>query len=110
MKLISGGQTGADRAALDVALELGLDHGGWVPKGRAAEDGPLPDRYRVRETPSEDRAERTERNVADVEATLLVGGQGRSAPGSHGHGCSLNEAAARRTGRASRRSSTCPRR
>ena len=72
MKLISGGQTGADRAALDIAMELGLDHGGWVPKGRAAEDGPLPSRYRVRETPSEDRAERTERNVVDSDATLLV--------------------------------------
>ncbi len=72
MRLISGGQTGADRAALDVALELGLDHGGWVPKGRAAEDGPLPGRYRVRETPSEDRAERTMRNVADSDATLLI--------------------------------------
>lgn len=72
MKLISGGQTGSDRAALDVALELGIDHGGWVPKGRAAEDGPLPGRYRVRETPSEDRAERTERNVADSDATLLI--------------------------------------
>ena len=72
MKLVSGGQTGADRAALDVALELGIDHGGWVPKGRAAEDGPLPDRYRVRETPTEDPAERTERNVADSDATLLI--------------------------------------
>ena len=72
MRLISGGQTGADRAALDVALELGIDHGGWVPKGRAAEDGPLPNRYRVRETPSEDRAGRTERNVADSDATLLI--------------------------------------
>ena len=72
MKLVSGGQTGADRAALDVALELGIDHGGWVPKGRAAEDGRLPDRYRVRETPSDDQAERTERNVADSDATLLI--------------------------------------
>ena len=72
MRLVSGGQTGADRAALDVALELGLDHGGWAPKGRAAEDGPLPDRYRVRETPSEDPAERTERNVAGSDATLLI--------------------------------------
>ena len=72
MRLVSGGQTGADRAALDVALELGIDHGGWVPKGRAAEDGPLPDRYGVRETPSDDPAERTERNVADSDATLLI--------------------------------------
>jgi hypothetical protein len=72
MRLTSGGQTGADRAALDIAIELGIDHGGWVPKGRAAEDGPLPTRYRVRETPSEDRAERTKRNVADSDATLLI--------------------------------------
>ncbi len=72
MKLVSGGQTGADRAALNVALELGLDHGGWVPKGRAAEDGPLPGRYRVRETPSQDPASRTERNVMDSDATLLI--------------------------------------
>jgi Circularly permutated YpsA SLOG family len=53
-------------------MELGIDHGGWVPKGRAAEDGPIPTRYRARETPSEDRAERTKRNVADSDATLLV--------------------------------------
>ncbi len=72
MRLISGGQTGADRAALDIAMELGIDHGGWVPKGRSAEDGPLPNRYRVRETPSEDRAERTKRNVMDSDATLLI--------------------------------------
>ncbi|HEV2727380.1 MAG TPA: putative molybdenum carrier protein, partial [Solirubrobacterales bacterium] len=72
MKLVSGGQTGADRAALDVAMGLGIDHGGWVPKGCSAEDGPLPSRYRVRETPSEDRAERTKRNVVDSDATLLI--------------------------------------
>jgi hypothetical protein len=72
MRLISGGQTGADRAALDIAMELGVDHGGWVPKGRSAEDGPLSSRYRVRETPSEDPAERTKRNVADADATLLI--------------------------------------
>ena len=41
-KIISGGQTGADRAALDVAFKLGIPHGGWIPKGRIAEDGPLP--------------------------------------------------------------------
>ena len=72
MKLVSGGQTGADRAALDAALELGIDHGGWMPKGRAAEDGPLPSRYWVRETPTEDPTERTQRNVADSDATLLI--------------------------------------
>jgi len=44
-KIISGGQTGADRAALDVAIKLNIPHGGWIPKGRLAEDGPLPDKY-----------------------------------------------------------------
>ena len=46
-KIISGGQTGADRAALDFALKLGIPHGGWIPKGRIAEDGPLPEIYRL---------------------------------------------------------------
>ena len=47
-KIISGGQTGADRAALDVAIELGIPHGGWIPKGRKTEDGRLPDQYHTR--------------------------------------------------------------
>ena len=61
--IISGGQTGADRAGLDVALARGIKHGGWCPKGRKAEDGPLPPRYRLMETPSADYLVRTERNV-----------------------------------------------
>lgn len=71
--IVSGGQTGADRAALDIALECGLGIGGWVPKGRAAEDGVIPERYTgLRETASADPAVRTARNVRDSDATLVV--------------------------------------
>ena len=69
-KIISGGQTGADRAALDVAIELGIPHGGWVPKGRMAEDGRLPGNYRLSETSTIDYNQRTELNVIDSEGTL----------------------------------------
>ncbi len=73
LTLISGGQTGADRAALDVALALGLGYGGAVPRGRAAEDGPIPARYAgLTETASDDPAERTRINVLHSDATLLV--------------------------------------
>lgn len=71
-KIVSGGQTGVDRAALDVAIKLGIAHGGWVPKGRLAEDGPLPERYRVHETPSAVYSERTEKNVIDSDGTLII--------------------------------------
>lgn len=71
MKIISGGQTGADRAALDAAIELGLSHGGWVPAGRWAEDGPLPQCYNLQETGSREPAARTELNVCDADATLI---------------------------------------
>lgn len=71
--IVSGGQTGADRAALDAALACGLAIGGWVPKGRLAEDGPVPARYAgLRETDSEDTAVRTRLNVRDSDATLVV--------------------------------------
>jgi hypothetical protein len=69
--IVSGGQTGADRAALDFAIENGLPHDGWCPRGRLAEDGPLPPRYRLQETPSRKYAERTERNVRHSDATVL---------------------------------------
>lgn len=72
-KIVSGGQTGADRAALDVAIEQGIDHGGWAPRGRWAEDGPLPPRYQLRETDSSQVAVRTEWNVRDAGATLIFG-------------------------------------
>jgi hypothetical protein len=71
--VVSGGQTGADRAALDVALAWGLELGGWVPAGRAAEDGRIPDSYPgLRETDEAGTAERTCRNVRDSDATLIV--------------------------------------
>jgi hypothetical protein len=72
LKIISGGQTGVDRAALDAAIALGLPHGGWCPKGRRAEDGRIPKQYRLRETPSADFSERTEWNVRDSQGTLVL--------------------------------------
>ena len=71
-KIISGGQSGVDRAALDVAIKLGIPHGGWVPKGRLTEDGPLPEIYALRETPTAAYAERTEKNVVDSDGTLII--------------------------------------
>jgi hypothetical protein len=71
-KIISGGQTGADRAALDVAIKLGIPHGGWVPKGRITEEGPLPDKYQMHEMPTEIYADRTEQNVIDSDGTLII--------------------------------------
>ena len=69
--IVSGGQTGADRAALDFAIEHGLTHGGWCPRGRLAEDGPISSSYALRETPSRRYAERTEWNVRDSDATVV---------------------------------------
>jgi hypothetical protein len=71
-KIVSGGQTGVDRAALDVALELGLPCGGWCPRGRKAEDGPLVVSYPLQETPSGVYAHRTEWNVRDSDGTLIL--------------------------------------
>ncbi len=71
-KIVSGGQTGVDRAALDVARELGLESGGWCPKGRLAEDGCIPAHYPLRETETSDYAERTKLNVRDSEGTLIL--------------------------------------
>ena len=71
-KIVSGGQTGADRAALDVAVELGLATGGWVPRGRRAEDGVIPERYEeLVESDSESYERRTELNVRDSDATVV---------------------------------------
>ena len=81
-KIISGAQTGADRAALDAALALGLPIGGWVPRGRRAEDGPVPDRYpNLRETDTDDYETRTRWNVQDADATLILSHGPLSAPG-----------------------------
>ena len=71
-KIVSGGQTGVDRAALDVGIALGIPHGGWCPRGRLAEDGAIPRRYRLVETESPDYAQRTEQNVLDSDATLIL--------------------------------------
>lgn len=72
-RIISGGQTGADRAALDVAIALGYDYGGWIPKGRLAEDGPIPVIYAsLEECNSEDPEVRTGLNVLDSAATLIL--------------------------------------
>jgi hypothetical protein len=70
--IMSGGQTGVDRAALDAALALHVSCGGWCPAGRRAEDGPIPDRYPLTETAGPDYAERTLANVRDSDATLIL--------------------------------------
>ncbi|HJN11714.1 MAG TPA: putative molybdenum carrier protein [Pirellulaceae bacterium] len=70
-RIVSGGQTGVDRGALDAAIELGLEHGGWCPRGRRAEDGPIPLRYQLRETASARYPVRTRQNVIESDATLL---------------------------------------
>jgi hypothetical protein len=72
MRVVSGGQTGVDRAALDVALRFGIPCGGWCPAGRWAEDGPVPLRYPLQETPSADPAQRTAWNVRDSDGTLVL--------------------------------------
>ena len=71
-KIISGGQTGVDQAALDTAIKLKIPHGGWIPKGRLTEDGPLPDKYQLQEMPTESYSERTEQNVIDSDGTLIM--------------------------------------
>jgi hypothetical protein len=71
-KIVSGGQTGADQAALDVAIELGIPHGGWVPRGRKTEAGRLHDRYHVKEVSSISYLQRTLMNVIDSDGTLLI--------------------------------------
>src|SRR5262249_52103900 len=71
LKIVSGGQTGADRAALDWAIESGIPHGGWCPQGRKAEDGVIGPQYQLKETPSASYVERTEWNVRDSDATVI---------------------------------------
>lgn len=71
-RIISGGQTGADRAALDFAIEYGYPHGGWAPRGREAEDGCIPPKYQLTELPDGGYRQRTRRNVEDSDGTLIV--------------------------------------
>jgi predicted Rossmann fold nucleotide-binding protein DprA/Smf involved in DNA uptake len=71
-KIISGGQTGVDRAALDVAMELGIPCGGWCPQGRRAEDGRIPEHYPLQEASSKEYPVRTRLNVEDSDGTLVL--------------------------------------
>lgn len=94
LKIISGGQAGADRAGLDFAIANGLPHGGWCPKGRIALDGPLPARYQLQETPSPDYPQRTEWNVRDSDGTVVFTLAEKASGGS-----AKTLAVARRTGK-----------
>ncbi|MEK6247418.1 MAG: putative molybdenum carrier protein [Planctomycetales bacterium] len=71
-RIISGGQTGVDRGGLDAAMEFGLQHGGWCPAGRRAEDGRIPRRYRLKSTRSPQYKVRTQQNVIDSDGTLIL--------------------------------------
>ena len=71
-RIVSGGQAGADRAALDWAIRNGVPHGGWCPRGWTAEDGVLPAKYELREAESPDYRWRTRQNVIDSDATLIL--------------------------------------
>lgn len=92
--IVSGGQTGADRAALDFAIEHGISHRGWCPRGRLAEDGPISRRFALRETPSRRYAERTEWNVRDSDATAAF-----TLARAPSRGTALTLACARRLGK-----------
>jgi hypothetical protein len=83
IKIISGGQTGADRGGLEAAIALGIPHGGWCPQGRRAEDGVVPAKYNLQECPSSGYVERTTRNIAEADATLVFSRDRRTAgPGT----------------------------
>jgi len=71
-KILSGGQTGADQAALDFAITLGIPHGGWMPPGRTTENGKLPDEYNLKETSASSSSQPTEMNVVHSDGTLVV--------------------------------------
>ncbi len=75
-RIISGGQTGAYRAVLDWAIENGIPHGGWWPKGRLAEDGPTPVHYNLTETPGSNHPQRTEWNARDSNRRFWTGTAG----------------------------------
>ncbi len=70
-KIVSGGQTGVDRAALDFAIAHGIPHGGWCPSGRLAEDGKIQSCYELKETPDAEYVQRTEWNVRDSDGTVI---------------------------------------
>ena len=72
IKVITGGQTGVDRGALDAALDLKLECGGWCPEGRLAEDGPIPEQYPVQELAGGDYRDRTRKNVIDSDGSAII--------------------------------------
>ena len=71
-RIVSGGQTGVDRGGLEAAIALGIEHGGWCPAGRLSEDGTIPSRYDLKEMDSAEYPPRTEQNVIDSDATLIL--------------------------------------
>ena len=71
-KIVSGGQTGTDRAALDCAIQFGLEHGGWCPAGRIAEDGVIPQHYQLNELAEAGYKQRTRQNIIDSDGTLIL--------------------------------------
>ena len=75
LKIVAGGQTGVDRAALEWALTHGVPHGGWCPKGRQAEDGVIPPRFQLKETGSNNYSIRTRRNIRDSGGTVIFSGR-----------------------------------
>ena len=81
-QIVAGGQTGADQAGLDWAIAHGITHGGWCPKGRRSEDGPIDSRYELKETPNSHYPERTEWNVRDSDATLVFTMDGKAEGGT----------------------------
>ncbi len=92
-KIISGGQTGADRAALDFAIAHNIPHGGWLPKGRKTEDGILDHKYQLEEMPTAEYSQRTEKNILEADGTLII---------SHGKlsdGSALTKELARKQGK-----------
>jgi len=80
-KIISGGQTGADRAAIDLAIKLSIPHGGWIPRGRKTESGPLPLKYLLKEMETFDYPSRTKQNILDSHGTIILS-RGRLSGGS----------------------------
>ncbi len=81
-KIISGGQTGADRAALDTAIKFNMPHGGWITRGRRTESGPLPGCYNLVEMASRDYPARTRKNIIDADGTIIIA-RGPLTGGSH---------------------------
>ena len=71
-KIISGGQTGVDQAALDASIKYSLSHGGWIPKGRKTEAGTLPDKYKLQEMLTDSYSERTKQNIIDSDGTVII--------------------------------------